>query len=122
VAPVEEDRGVAGWHLVRQANRAAIHELQGKRWEPVALLEFFSHLCPPHVWMQSRVYTCLLSNLPLVGRPAAYASSDKVSTQWRKAGTRALWIPLHDEDKGRVASRRRAKGEKVSEEIQHDIC
>ena len=44
MAPVEEDGGIAGRHLVRQANRAALHELQGERGEPVTLLELL-HPC-----------------------------------------------------------------------------
>jgi hypothetical protein len=45
VAPVEEDCHIAGWHLIREANGAALHKLQGQRWEPVALLELLTHMC-----------------------------------------------------------------------------
>ena len=44
MAPVEEDGGIVGRHLVRQANRAALHELQSERREPVTLLEFLAHV------------------------------------------------------------------------------
>jgi hypothetical protein len=37
VAPVEEDGGIAGRHLIGKVNRAAIRELQGQRREPVTL-------------------------------------------------------------------------------------
>jgi putative zinc finger/helix-turn-helix YgiT family protein len=48
MAPVEEDCGIAGRHLIREVNRAALHELQGERWEPVTLLKLFAHLYPPY--------------------------------------------------------------------------
>ncbi len=44
VAQVEEDGGIVGRHLVREANRAALHKLQRERGEPVPLLEFLAHV------------------------------------------------------------------------------
>jgi hypothetical protein len=44
VAPIEEDSGIAGRHLIGKANRAAIRELQGQRREPVILLQLLAHV------------------------------------------------------------------------------
>jgi hypothetical protein len=43
--------------------------------------------------MQLRVFAPLLANLPLVGRHAAYAPSDKVSTQFQTGRTPASEQP-----------------------------
>src|SRR5947209_103742 len=44
MAPVEEDGGIVGRHLIRQTNRATLHELQCERGEPITLLEFLAHV------------------------------------------------------------------------------
>src|SRR5262249_53618526 len=44
MAPVEEDGGIVGWHLVRQAHGTALHELQGECGESVTLLELLAHV------------------------------------------------------------------------------
>ena len=47
MAAVDEDSGIAGRYLIREANRAALHELQGERGEPVTLLELGTHVFSP---------------------------------------------------------------------------
>jgi hypothetical protein len=48
VTPVEKDGDIVGRHRVRETYRAALHELQGERGEPVTLLEFLAHFFLPY--------------------------------------------------------------------------
>jgi hypothetical protein len=61
VTPVEEDGDIVGRHRVRETYRAALHELQGERGEPVTLLEFFAHFFLPY----AQELVLLLVNVPL---------------------------------------------------------
>src|SRR5262249_41454640 len=61
MAPVEEDGGIVGRHLVRQANSTALHELQSERGKPVALLELLAHVSSHKLYMA----TLLFANGPL---------------------------------------------------------
>lgn len=73
MTPVEEDGGIAGRHLVRQAKRAALHELQGERGKPITLLELLAHVSSYRLNMA----TFLLANGPLAVcvRRAVYATN-----------------------------------------------
>src|SRR5215510_6790470 len=61
MAAVEEDGGIVGWHLVRQAHGTALHELQGECGESVTLLELLAHVSSHKLNMA----TLLLANGPL---------------------------------------------------------
>ena len=61
MAPVEEDGGIVGRYLVRQAHGTALHELQGECGESVTLLELLAHVSSHKLHMA----TLLLANGPL---------------------------------------------------------
>jgi hypothetical protein len=81
--------------------------------------------------MQLRVFASLLANLPLVGRHAAYAPSDKLSTQFQTGRAPASALPIHHEASRHIYTTRRIEElashvgelgeEKISEEIRHDV-
>ena len=60
MAPVEEDSSIVGRHLIRQAQRATLDELQSERGESVTLLELRAHVASH----KPNMATCLLAYGP----------------------------------------------------------